>query len=157
MYPIATSGTLGSTTVVNFTSIPSTFTHLQVRISIPGSGGGFVSLFFNGDSTNTDYYFHDIEGSGSSASSGSGNFSAIGYTWSSYVNSYIADILDYANTNKYKTTRSLAGGDANGSGYVGMFSQLWSSTAAINAIQVSFNGGGLPSGSTVQLYGIKTA
>jgi hypothetical protein len=46
----------------------------------------------------------------------------------------VMDILDYANTNKYKTTRALYSWDSNGSGYVEFNSNNWRSTSAITSI-----------------------
>ena len=54
----------------------------------------------------------------------------------SYYSAVVIDILDYANTSKYKTFRSLMGFDANGSGRVGLFSGCWQSTSAISSIQI---------------------
>jgi hypothetical protein len=65
----------------------------------------------------------------------------------------IVDILDYANTNKYKTLRALAGVDFNGSGRVGLTSGLWQSTSAINAI--TLEGSSFVQYSSFALYGIK--
>jgi hypothetical protein len=74
----------------------------------------------------------------------------------------IADIYDYTSTNKHKTTRSLFGQDANGSGILEMNSSVWLSTAAITRIDVRCNLSGgdtatskFNAGSTVSLYGIK--
>jgi len=67
----------------------------------------------------------------------------------------IFDILEYANTNIYKTTRSLNGYDANGSGQVAFNSGNWRSTSAINRIDISFNADAFATGSSIALYGIK--
>jgi hypothetical protein len=109
---------------------------------------------FNGD-TGANYKTHYLYGDGSAVTGG--NSSAIyapnfmGGT--SSPGSAIIDILDYTNTNKYKTIRSLDGYDANGSGYVTLTSGLWLSTSAITSITLTR--------STIQqyakfaLYGIK--
>jgi hypothetical protein len=69
---------------------------------------------------------------------------------------YVIDILDYANTNKNKTIRSLAGSDANGSGTIWFGSIAWLSTSAITSL--SFNiesGSNFTQYSSFALYGIK--
>jgi hypothetical protein len=67
----------------------------------------------------------------------------------------IIDILDYANTNKYKTARSLRGYDANGSGNMSLISGLWMNTAAISNITLTARGGSVDQYTTFALYGIK--
>ena len=67
----------------------------------------------------------------------------------------VIDILDYANTNKNKTIRALDGLDNNGSGTVAFSSSLWSSTSAINSIEISGLGGTIQQYSSFALYGIK--
>jgi hypothetical protein len=68
----------------------------------------------------------------------------------------VLDILDYANTNKFKTVRSLTGVDANGSGFVALMSGLYRSTTAITSIKLfSTYGSNWTSTSTFALYGVK--
>jgi hypothetical protein len=70
----------------------------------------------------------------------------------------IIDVLDYANTNKYKTLRSLAGTESNAlaTSMVGMFSTVWRSTSAITSITIKTDSGTtLQNGTTFALYGIK--
>jgi hypothetical protein len=69
---------------------------------------------------------------------------------------YVIDILDYAETTKNKTVRAVGGWDGNGSGYVGLASNLWLNTSAINRIDffVPFSTL-LQPGTTMALYGIK--
>lgn len=141
---IATANGTGSSGTITFSSIPSTYTHLQLRmINKGGASGSFpagMQLIFNSDTTSSNYYNHNLRGDGSSvaASAGSNNSS---YVWagggSTGTNIYavgILDILDYKDTNKYKTGRSLLGADYNGSGMVILGSILWKNTAAINSI-----------------------
>lgn len=67
----------------------------------------------------------------------------------------VVDILDYANTNKNKTIRVLAGVDNNGSGEVALNSGLWPSTSALNTIKILTTSGNLNQYSSFALYGIK--
>ena len=152
--PIATT-TLGSgVSSYTFNSIPQTYTHLQIRASLR-NGGSEIQV--NGD-TGTNYKRHYIYGDGSSTYSGLGGsttaMSIANYTTS--ANTFagnIIDILDYTNTNKYKTFRVLGGFDANGSGEVILFSGLWLSNNAINSIK--FQAGTIAQYSHIALYGIK--
>lgn len=155
----------GGQTTIDFTSIPSTYQHLQVRaIAKTASTGDGIRLRFNNDS-GSNYAAHITYGTG--AAVGSAATSATTIAWAgdatysgTQANTFsinVIDILDYANTNKYKTIRSLAGYDLNGSGEVRISSGLWMSTNAVN--QVTFyNGSGTgdyQQYSHFALYGIK--
>jgi hypothetical protein len=171
MYPIASQTVTNPNTVIvfNFTSIPQTFTHLQLRCfgrTTNASIGAFGYIYYNLDFGN-NYTQHYLQGDGSSASS-SGAVSLIGNNLvtptgssatSNVYNNTIVDILDYSNANKYKTNRQIGGFDNNGSGYVQMFSGLWQSTAAINLIQVSTGNSSVywAAGTRFDLYGIQTS
>jgi hypothetical protein len=161
---IATTTLSSTATSVTFSSIPSTYTHLQLRISmLTSTAGQVISAQFNGD-TAANYAWHALVGNGSAASahagSSSSNFVVFGRlvgTSTTNPTGVIMDILDYANTNKYKTSRILGGIDNNGTGEVNFDSALWQSTSAINSIYLSpFNGAiGFSANSSFALYGIK--
>ena len=165
---IATLSGNGSSGTLSFTSIPSTFKHLQLRgIIREGSGGGtgdtFLGLQLNGDTTSS-YALHYLIGDGASASAAGGAtqsraYSGIGVQAGAGANicgALIIDILDYQNTNKYKTTRVLSGDDRNGAGAIALISGLWQSTSAVNRVDVySKDGQSLSTLSKVALYGIR--
>ena len=159
---IATSNPSAVNTIT-FSSIPQTFTHLQIRLSMIGaSGGSNIVANFNSD-TGTNYTWHELQGQGTVASA----YSRTAQTYSRWFGrnvsasstaptAIIADILDYTNTNKYKTVRDLAGMDANGSGEVSLTSSLWMNTAAITSITVKTHDGvNYASGTKIALYGVK--
>jgi hypothetical protein len=148
----------GGAANVTFSSIPATYTHLQIRWANPTSNtGGNVIVNFNNDTSTSNYAMHNIRGNGSTAStlaftSASGNSTIFGNE-SQYA---VADILDYANTNKYKVSRILGGADYNGSGQVSLNSSLWMNTAAISTIKLTADlTGGWAQYSSIALYGIK--
>ena len=161
---------VGGTASLTFSSIPQTYTHLQIRVmsrsgEVTSSGSNNL-IRFNGDSVYTNYYSHFLTGGGASATatsrqttSYSGAACVSTFGTGSTANAFgvsIIDILDYTNTNKNKVVRSLTGGDANGSGEAGIYSGVWLNTAAITSItMIGFNGGTLPQYSTYALYGIK--
>jgi hypothetical protein len=69
---------------------------------------------------------------------------------------FIIDILDYANTSKYKTQRGLGGADLNGSGYISFNSGNWRNTNAITSISLTpLYGSQFAQYSSFALYGIK--
>lgn len=144
---------------VQFNNIPGTYTHLQLRgFNVSGSAIASLSIRFNSD-TGSNYARHNLEGTGSSAiAEASPNDTIIraAYTGgTSNPSVFVMDILDYANTNKFKTTRSLSGIDQNGSGYVNLWSGLWRSTNAITNIDVFHGNSTFNADSSFTLYGIK--
>jgi hypothetical protein len=160
-----TVGSAGASSIT-FSSIPSTYKHLQIRGIIRQSAVGFDQALaqFNSD-TGNNYSRHNLLGDGSTASAESGvsvnkvSFAVIpGSNQSASVfGATVVDILDYANTNKYKTTRTLAGVDNNGSGYDWFSSGLWQNTAAITTITITPGSGNFVQYTQLALYGIKGA
>jgi hypothetical protein len=156
---IATSvvGAGGSATIT-FSSIPSTYKHLQVRILAQnGNANKNLSIQFNGD-TATNYSRHLLYGTGASALAAADATVANADAYISPSGGFgaaIIDILDYANTNKYKTTRALGGYDANGSGWITLASGSWRSTSAITSISFSNFGNNFAQYSSFALYGVK--
>lgn len=174
-YQIATTTLANSTTsTITFSSIPQTYTHLQIRYMAKGTstGGGYptgLSLTLNADTT-ANYSNHNLRGDGASAASGyagSGSTSADaviiipGKATSNDNTTFgvgVVDILDYANTNKFKTLRGLNGGDFNGSGSVFFGSSNWRSTSAITSITLTCDATYLTNfltNSNFSLYGVK--
>jgi hypothetical protein len=158
--------TLGSAaSSISFSSIPSTFTNLQLRCLTKTSASGApyaMQIRFNGD-TGNNYAYHRLIGNGSAASSlgtTSAAQASLNYMPTSAESNVFAggvvDILDYTNTSKNTVHRTLGGYDANGSGYATFFSGVWLNTAAVTSITViSESGSNLAQYSSFALYGIK--
>jgi hypothetical protein len=163
----------GNQSSISFTSIPSTYKHLQIRAiykwnydSNPTANDqSSVGIRFNSDS-GSNYTLHYMSGNGTGVSAAGATSTAKGYIgistapngYSSYANMYgvsIVDILDYTNTNKYTTVRSLAGNDRNGSGFVNLTSSLWLNTAAITNIEILPDYSSWKQYSHFAIYGIK--
>ena len=161
-----TVGSGGSSTVT-FSSIPSTYQHLQLRYTAKNDSGGATSdtyntVRFNGDSA-SNYAMHYILGDG-----GGGVFATSvtsqTNTWfglSPYgasnpaFSANVIDILDYANTNKNKTIRTLGGDDRNGAGSITLTSGLWMNTSAISSFVITATSFPFAEYSSFALYGIK--
>lgn len=150
-----------SNTTVTFTSIPSTYTHLQIR-AIFTSGGASMPMRFNSD-TGSNYSNHTLYGDSSSAGAEgnantdrllSNNYFYGGFPSSDYPGVFIIDIHNYASTSTYKTIRVFGGMDNNGgtAPYIALGSGSWRNTNAINSITFAGNSTG-----TFALYGIKGA
>jgi hypothetical protein len=160
----------GGSSSISFTSIPSTFTHLQIRAigrtNRVATGGDYAIAVINSDTTPANYVLHQLLGNGVSASSGAfpGTFGGVFLSrWgaasdaSNTFGASIIDILDYANTNKYKTFRALGGLETNSaSSQVNFESNLWMNTSAITSITITPGAGTTWSQYTsFALYGIK--
>ena len=171
--PIATT-TLSSSGTITFSSIPATFTHLQLRVlgRTDRAGSAFDAFLIkvNNDATNANYTYHYLTGDGASAAAGQENGTyggAVVYRLpgatapANIFSTVITEILDYRNTSKYKTLRSLGGVDYNGSSPVGEIyfgSNLWLSTTAITSLViVPRTGTNFVQYSQFALYGIKGA
>jgi hypothetical protein len=150
----------GGQSVVTFSSIPSTYSHLQVRVIARSAGTSLAGLYISINSSVDPVIGHYIVGDGSSVTAAANGNKQYGWAIGSsqLANTFTAeviDILDYANTNKNKTVRSLAGYELNGSGGVALFSGLFNTTAAINALNIYLPTGNIGQYSSVALYGIK--
>ena len=153
----------GGQSTISFTSIPSTYKHLQIRSSLlTASGSQVIKIQFNSD-TSSVYAEHSLNGNGTSAAaeavtslSGGVIFGRVVGSGSTYPTGIITDVLDYTDTSKNKTVRSLGGFDANGSGEINLVSSLWPSTSAITRIDLTtFAGVNFAQYSSFALYGIK--
>ena len=170
--------TLNATTAsLTFSGIPTGYKHLQVRALFQTTRATYniddIDLIFNGVETGGTYARHyleaNIQNNGTVNSGGNASTNKMLYmaTGTSTVSANcfggaVLDILDYASTTKFKTVRSLSGGDANGgaSGYyptVSLRSGVWMSTAAVTSItfNTSFGGSSFAANSTFALYGVK--
>jgi hypothetical protein len=155
----------GGASEIEFTSIPGTYQHLQVRLIGRGSAADVdidTRYRVNAD-TGSNYAVHHLRGNGSAASAGGASsqdyMPLIGLpaanATASIFGASVIDILDYANTSKYKTLRQFAGEDRNGAGNVWVRSSLWMSTSAITSIKFYMTSGNFVQHSTAALYGVK--
>jgi hypothetical protein len=160
----------GGASEIEFTSIPSTYQHLQVRILAQSTRATFSAdniRFRLNDDTGSNYSRHFLSGDGASASSGA--TSSTDYMWCGQMSSTVTanifgvaiiDILDYSNVNKFTTIRSLFGVDLNGinntiSGSVGIWSGNWRNTNAVTKMVFNAQSAGYAEKTHFALYGIK--
>jgi hypothetical protein len=172
---IATITCAGSESSISFTSIPSTYKHLQIRFiskESPASGtaNSYSGMMRINSDTGTNYATHRLYGDGSSVYA-DGASSAVGAYWT-YMTTYgtgianiyaggIIDLHDYSSTTKNKTIRAFCGADANTGSSVGkviLSSGLWMNTAAVTTLTFTpANSSFMGAGSVFSLYGIKGA
>lgn len=159
----------GGVSSIDFTSIPSTYQHLQIRYIAKSTNAATAAdnlgLRFNSD-TGSNYTRHYLDGSGTTVTSGNNTsvtqvYATCGQSSATYTNVFgggIIDILDYANTSKYKTSRAMSGVEFTAAGGAIQYtSGLWMSTSAISSINIRALSGNLAQYSTFALYGIKAS
>jgi hypothetical protein len=167
-----TSG--GGQASIEWTAIPSTYKHLQIRGIARGSratyGNDNMYLQVNGD-TGSNYTWHKLQGNGANPVTAGGTGSATTQiTFNALAASgaptgdfsaHIIDILDYASVNKNKTIRNLDGVDINGTvagegGVIELSSGSWmNSSTAISSIKLYAGSPNFVQYSSFALYGIK--
>jgi len=150
----------GGAASIDFTSIPSTYTDLVLkisgRISLAQIYGAFW-LNINGLTTNRTYRY--LEGNGAAASSGSGTNTNISTgqgnstTASTFANVEIYFPNYAGSTNKSFSVDSVGENNAT-TAYSDLYAALWSSTAAINQLTLLPESGTFQQYSTASLYGI---
>jgi hypothetical protein len=154
---------------INFTNIPAGYAHLQVRCFVRGTRsftGEQLYVRFNGDGGNNYSYHYLYSSGGGLAAFGLGSTNVMflgefpaGTETANIYSSAIIDVLDYSDTTKAKTLKSIHGfdnnnGTRNQNGWLG--SGTWNNTAAITSVTVLSNGP-FSDQSSFALYGIPTS
>lgn len=166
--PIATTTLSTSTATITFSNIPQNYEHLQIRLFGRQTGAASMpsASIKPNSATGSVYAWHNIYGSGASAATQNSTTTgtmqifqgiAAANATASVFSAAILDILDYANTNKYKTFRCLSGADLNGSGEIHFTSGLWMDTSAITQLDINSGSTSFAQYTHAALYGIKRA
>ena len=160
---IATFTLSSATSSITFSSIPATYKHLQLRtVSINSTAGNRLIQAGSGSvDTGNNYGIQELYGNGSGVAVagvlGPASSAQLFYAQpdASTSAASITDILDYTNTNKATSFRTLGGIDLNGSGRITFTGGYWNNTAAVDILKVLPSGGNFEAGSKFALYGIK--
>jgi hypothetical protein len=148
--------------------VPSVTSYLQqYNLNTVTFVNGGSNYNFNGD-FGTNYSWHSLNGDGGSATARQSttttriatNTNAETGAPANTFGTIVFDILDYTNTNKFKTTRALAGVDINGlvasnGGVVELVGGNWRSTSAITSITITADSPNYVQYTTFSLYGIR--
>lgn len=156
------SSVLGSTSsTVTFADVPSTYTHLEVRVwASSATTNDDIYVRFNNDSSTSNYnsIWTGTNGTASPSSSNSItpgiyfglNATADGVPWVG-----IMSIHDYKNSNNFKSAIVNSGSDRNGSGSLYHSGGHWKSQSAVTRVDVVAASGVFAVGSMFALYGWK--
>lgn len=156
-----------SSVTFNSSAAWASYKHLQIRVTARSTNGGAGNdglwLQLNAD-TGSNYSWHRLEGNGSNAVSGAGTTT----TWmlqglaarasqaAGVFSAAIIDLLDFANTSKNKTVRSLNGSVTSTNPSVALGSGVWLNTAAVTSATLKVDAGqNIDAGSRFSLYGLK--
>jgi len=178
-YELIATTILGSSqslvTLSNLGDYSSTYKHLQIRYSARSDRATFsqdaMRIRINGNTTNTNYAAHYLQGgdgfvastSGTGVNSTStlvGRLTCSGSETGSF-NAGVIDLLDAYSTTKNKVVRYLSGQQSQNAGgfsgtYVNMGSTLFALTDSITSIGfLSNEGTNLIAGCRFSIYGIK--
>jgi len=167
------------TTLATFSSIPATYEHLQLRMSVRstkvsthGYENGRLVINGDGDATANNYSWHAMTAGGTSV--GTSIVAAADRTYSMWLTNtatqdygfIVVDIYDYANTNKntsftWTSTNNVGQGNSGGdSGQPQMMwgGGMWNSTAAVNSVGYGpYSTHDLERGSSLSLYGVNSS
>ena len=170
--PLLTYTTPSTQSTYTFTSIPTTYTDLELVITVKGSNVGDYIKMRVGNGTvdaGTNYSYANFYASGNGGSMGGGgeanknfiyltgfgNMLNSSNTGPAIVKAYL---FDYSNTTTNKRILSRDAGPRDGASQVPiieMFSHSWRSTSAINTIELYASSYSFPAGCVFTLYGIK--
>lgn len=164
---IASYTVTGSTTAnIILSSIPQTYSDLKLVLSLRNNvavTSSNVLLYFNNDTTGSNY--SNLFGQANGSSVGTGIVAAMinDVPGTSITSGYFGNtevyIFDYANTSFYKHFQSRSSNDYNNTtSYMMNTVNRWQSSAAINSIRLeNRTSGSFTQHSTVTLYGIKNS
>jgi hypothetical protein len=151
----------GAGTTITLSSIPATYTHLQLRINYSrDSGNSSIAMRMNGDTSSIYTYVYFL-GNNTNTPTYLGNSTSqitdmgIAYGGPTARGSLVVDILNYANTSMWKTTRTIAGSIGGGNSQTQYHTGLWASTAAITSLTFNIGGDTFSADTQIALYGIK--
>lgn len=150
----------GGASSIEFTSIPGTYQHLQLRgiYKSTDTDGGSPFIQANGSSSLTR---HSVYGDGATtgadaaAVAGNSNRLPLGSNRTGHWTAFVGDVLDYANTTKNTTFRWLVGVDMNGSGGIWIHSNLYTATTAVTSLRFTPQATAWAQHSTFALYGLR--
>jgi hypothetical protein len=160
-YELITSTVVGSgVPTVTFSSIPSTYKSLQLRLMIRTvTTQDYLYLLLNGSNVSARHAIY-ANGTGTfplgaTGATDMGSIPSAGWL-SGGFSAALIDINEYADTTKSKAVKFLHGYETGGSGNIIFGSTLWNNTSAVNQITVATNNAtNFASTSTMALYGLK--
>lgn len=152
----------GGASSINFTSIPSTYTDLAVKVSVRDDRSGYAvnNLVVNFNNTSTTYTGKQIYYANSSSAASSNNYNGSVPSPVDTANIFSSSeiyIPNYLTSNQ--KSFSIEDATEGNSTYfsIGFSAGLWNGTSAINQITLSATSASFVQYSSATLYGIKSS
>lgn len=155
----APSGAIGN---FLFTNIPQNYKHLQLRFTCRvASGSAFDEAYLIFNNATSEMMAHQMYGDGANSFLAGNAYTTVMFTTrvigtgstASVFSAGVIDILDYSDTSKGTTARTISGWDANGSGQIYIGSGAWSNLSPVTSIVFRSNSN-FAQYSHAALYGI---
>ena len=158
----------GGASNIEFTSIPSTYTDLQLNYAVRTNRSDYSAdeMFIKFNSSSTSYSVRHISGAGGTASSGTGSTSAVNRNWAvgntalgGMFSNQMLYIPNYtSSTYKAVLVDGMIENNSSTEYWIAQTAGLWSNTSAITSITMTPEVGSLVlQYSTATLYGIKNS
>lgn len=162
---ISTANGNGSSNTISFSSIPSTYKHIEIRGRIFTNSGTGIGMQLNGDGGG-NYMRHLMVSEPNQGSIratyvfNQDRFNVAGYNAganSTYGLAIILNINDFTSTVKTKTFRSVWGVETGSAATSenGFYTGVWNSTAGVNSLSIIASADAFTSNTRLSLYGIK--
>jgi hypothetical protein len=156
---IASASGTGSSATITFSSIPSTYTSLQIRINGRSDAlvdTTYIQVQYNATAMTAGHY---LRGDGSTVTAGAVNvpmYIAGGNTTANIMGVGIINFQDYSSTSKYNTVGAITGAERNGeASRIYSNSGVWASNSAITSISFTAPSSNFTTSTIFSLYGIK--
>lgn len=148
MIPLATTTLSSNSTQINFTSIPSGYRDLIIQGFGISTSNINAFIYFNGDTTASNYYTQTAYGEATTAGGTNNNDSRIMST-GTVEYPFQIEIFDYS-SDKLKVAYSRSGA----LDIVRHFCTRWSNTNAITSIRLEVSGDSFRTNSVFSLFGV---
>jgi hypothetical protein len=167
-YTLIASVTVGSggAASMDFTSIPQTYTDLQILVSTRKATSGSTDLGITFNGVTSGYYYRHLKGNGATVSSGLGSNSSYyyiedvvpgsDYTANTFGSATIY-IPNYTSSNAKSMSTDGVSENNSTTAFTNLNAGLTNATAAITSIGIKSGTGSLAQYSTAYLYGISNA
>jgi len=158
----------GGASSIDFTSIPSTYTDLVLKVTARGTQAAIAAdCYLKYNASGSGFSDRAIVGNGGTASSFSDTGAQMYWfsipcassTASTFGNAELY-VPNYAGSNNKSSSSDAVtenNSSATGSAYAHLYAGLWANSAAINQITLTNSGGNFAQFSTAYLYGVKNA
>jgi hypothetical protein len=159
----------GGAASIDFTSIPSTYTDLCVKLSVRSANASVyddIIFRYNNDSTSGRYSYKTLFSDGSSTFSNANTSASFGFlgrpnaatSTSNTFTSFDLYIPNYAGSTQKSSSLDYAMENNATASQMGMFANLYNQTSAITSIKFeNFSSANFVQYSTAYLYGVKNA